>query len=105
MHAFPFGARITNSLLNILRVAEANTPAEQRGFVVRLGCHISFEDGQPLEHWTICALSRSYVLDEDIFSVDGVHFALAPEDQARAAGSVLDYIEGNGVVRTDEPKT
>jgi hypothetical protein len=105
MHQLPFGARITNDLLDILRDAEARIPREHPDFMVCLGWHTSFPDGKPLEHWGIVAFSRGYMRDQDIFTIDGVHFAVAPHDQSRAAGYVLDYRDGVGVVQIDAPKT
>ena len=105
MHELPFGARITNALLNILRDAEARIPREHPDFMVCLGWHTSLPGGKPLEHWGICAFSRSYMRNQGIFTVDGVRFAVAPHDQARAAGHLLDYRDGIGVIQIDAAET
>lgn len=105
MHRLPFGATITDALLDILRDAEARIPREHRDFMVCLGWHTSFHEGKPLEHWGISAFSRSYMRGQGIFTVNGVQFAVAPHDQSRAAGHVLDYRDGVGVVQIDTPKT
>src|SRR5262249_5373422 len=98
MHQLPFGARITNDLLDVLRDAEARIPSKHPDFIVCLGWHTTFPEG---EHWGISAFSRSYMRDQDVFTVEGVHFAVAPHDQSRADGSILDYRNGAGVVQMD----
>ncbi|HEY2711206.1 MAG TPA: hypothetical protein VGI60_01730 [Chthoniobacterales bacterium] len=103
MHHLPFGAQITNDLLDILRDAQARIPREHSDFMVCLGC-TSFPEGKPSERWSISAFSRSYMREEDIFTVDEVQFAVSPDDQSRAASYVLDYKEGAGVVPIDNPK-
>jgi len=105
MHQLPFSARITNALLDILRNAEARIPRDHLDFIVCLGWHRSFTEGKPLEHWGIVAFSRSYMRDQDIFTIDGVRFAVAPHDQSRAANCILDYRDGIGVIQIDTPKT
>src|SRR3954466_12015714 len=104
MHQLPFGAQITDDLLDILRDAEARIPREHPDFLVCLGCYTSSPGGKPLEHWSISAFSRSYMRDQDIFTVDGVQFAVAPDDQSRAAGRTLDYRDGVGVVPMNTPR-
>jgi hypothetical protein len=105
MHQLPFGARITNALLDILRDAEARIPREHPDSMVCLGWHTSFPEGRPLEHWGISAFARGYMREQDIFTVDDVSFAVAAHDQSRAAGCVLDYRDGVGVIQIDTPKT
>jgi hypothetical protein len=39
--------------------------------------------------------------NQGIFTVDGVRFAVAPHDQARAARHLLDYRDGIGVIQID----
>ena len=105
MYQLPFGGKITDALLGILRDAQAKIPQEHPDFVVCLGWHTSFPDGKPLEHWGICAFSRSYMREQDIITVDGVSFAVPPHDQSRTAGHTLDYRDGVGVVQIDTPKS
>jgi len=105
MHQLPFGATITDALLNILRDAEARIPREHSDFMVCLGWQTSFPNGKPHEHWGVSAFSRGYMRAQDMFTVDGVHFAVAPHDQSRAAGCILDYSDGAGVIQVDTRKT
>jgi len=105
MHQLPFGTRLTDALVHILRDAATKCLDGHPDFVPNLCWHTSFPDGQPFEHWGISAFSRSYMRDQDLFTVDGVTICVGPDDQARAAGHVLDWREGVGVVQIDTPKT
>ena len=105
MHTLPFGAMLTDALFDILRDAAVQCLPGHPDFVPNLCWHTSYTNGAAFEHWGINAFSRSYMRDQDIFTVDGVAFCVAPDDQARAAGHVLDWQKGVGVVQIDTPKT
>jgi hypothetical protein len=104
MHTLPFGARLTDALVDILRDAAAKCLPEHPDFLPSLGWHTSFPDGVAFEHWGISAFSRSYLQPIHIFIVDGVTFSMSELDQARAAGCILDWKTGVGIVQMDVPK-
>ena len=105
MHTLSFGATLTDALFDILRDAAKQCLPGHPDFVPNLCWHTSHTNGVALEHWGINAFSRNYMRDQDIFTVDGVAFCVTPDDQARAAGHVLDWQRGAGVVQIDTSKT
>jgi hypothetical protein len=105
MHTLPFGAKLTDALFRILRDAATRCLPEHPDFVPNLCWLTTFQDGQPREHWGIGAFSRTYMRDQDMFTVDGITFCVASDDQARARGHILDWQTGVGVVQIDPPKT
>ena len=105
MRTLPFGAKLTDTLFDILRDAAAKCLPEHADFLPALSWCTSFPHGQPLEHWCINAFSRSYMRDQDMFTIDGVTFFVTPEDQERARGQLLDWQKGVGVVQIAPPKT
>jgi hypothetical protein len=103
MHSLPFGARLTDSLVDTLRDAAAQCVPKNPDFMPCLSWCTQLRDSERFEHWVINAFSRSYMRDQDMFTVDGVTFCIAPGDQVRAAGGILDWQRTIGVVQLDTP--
>jgi hypothetical protein len=96
MHLFPFGGAVTDALMNILRDASVRCLPGHPDFLPVLGCFaVSRSPGSaPVEGWAIHAFLRSYMRPQDIFTMEGVTFCVAPDDQARARGRLLDWKDG-----------
>lgn len=93
---------MTDALWHILRNAEERCLAGHDDFLPCLGWFAVSRppESAPVEGWGIHGFSRSYMRPQDIFTVDGVTFCVAPDDQVRARGRVLDWKQGAGVVET-----
>ena len=100
MHLLPFGGAATEALLNILRDAAVQCLPDHPDFLPVLGwVAVSRPPGTaPVERWGIHAFSRSYMRPQDIFTTEGVTFFVAPDDQVRARGHLLDWKDGLGVI-------
>lgn len=101
MHELPFGARLTDTLVNVLRDAAVRCRDGHPDFIPDLTWCTSFPNGKPHEHWAISAFSRSFTHEQHLFTVGGATVFIGPDAQARAAGQILDWQDGVGVVQVD----
>ena len=100
MYELPFGARLTDALVQILRDAAVQCVKGHSDFLPNL-CFGATSGHRPSEHWAVNAFSRSYMRDKDLFDIDDITICIGPNDQARAAGRVLDWQQGVGVIEMD----
>ena len=103
MHALPFGGTLTDALVAVLRDACVKCGRRDPDFLPSLTWStITRSSSAPVEQWGNRVFSRTHMRVKDIFIVEDVSFCMAPDDQARAQGHILDWKEGLGVIETSK---
>ena len=102
MHQLPFGATLTEALVDVIKSTRKQCAQESPDLGLSLQwCGVKSADEQT--PWQLFALERKYLQSDDILTVDGVAVHIAPDTRTRSIGKTLDWQKGVGVVEIETP--